>query len=174
MARGPRYFVPFRRRRDGKTDYYARTRLVVSEHPRMVVRRTGRHVIAQLVVAGMDGDRTLVAASSAELRGRGYTGSLSNTPAAYLTGMLCGVRAVRGGYDCAVLDIGLHRATVGARVFAALRGAVEAGLDIAHDEAILPDAARLLGEHIAAYSAEKAGIVENVKQVAEAIRKEIE
>ncbi len=174
MARGPRYFVPFRRRRDGKTDYYARTHLVVSEYPRMVVRRTNRYVIVQLVVAEMDGDRTLVAANSGELREFGYTGGLSNTPAAYLTGMLCGVRAVKGGYDCAVLDIGLQRATVGARVFAALRGAVEAGLDIAHNEAILPDTTRLQGEHIAAYDPEKAGIVESVKQVAEAIRKEIE
>ena len=49
MATGSRYFVPFRRRREGKTDYYQRTRLVVSDVPRMVVRKTNRHIIVQLV-----------------------------------------------------------------------------------------------------------------------------
>ena len=47
MATGARYFVPFRRRREGKTDYYKRTALVVADAPRMVVRRTNRHVIIQ-------------------------------------------------------------------------------------------------------------------------------
>ena len=93
MATGSRYFVPFRRRREGKTDYYKRTSLVVADAPRMVVRRTNRHIIIQLVTAEMDGDRTLVAANSAELEQYGYKGSMSNTPAAYLTGMLFAAKA---------------------------------------------------------------------------------
>ena len=68
MATGSRYFVPFRRRREGKTNYYQRTRLVVADAPRMVVRKTNRHIIIQLVASEMDGDRTLVAANSSELR----------------------------------------------------------------------------------------------------------
>jgi len=67
MATGPRYFVPFRRRKEGKTDYYKRMKLVVAESPRMVVRKSNRHIIIQLVKAEMDGDRTLVTANSAEL-----------------------------------------------------------------------------------------------------------
>ncbi|HPX72961.1 MAG TPA: hypothetical protein PKW51_03560, partial [Methanoregulaceae archaeon] len=67
MATGPRYFVPFRRRKEGKTDYYKRAKLVVSDRPRMVVRKTNRQILIQLVTAEMDGDRTLVSASSAEL-----------------------------------------------------------------------------------------------------------
>ena len=51
MATGPRYFVPFRRRREGKTDYYQRTRLIVADVPRMVVRKTNRHIIVQLVTS---------------------------------------------------------------------------------------------------------------------------
>ncbi len=99
MATGSRYFVPFRRRREGKTDYYQRTRLVVSDVPRMVVRKTNRHIIVQLVTAEMDGDRTLVAANSAELEKYGYKGSTSNTPAAYLTGMLFAVKAKKASHD---------------------------------------------------------------------------
>jgi large subunit ribosomal protein L18 len=175
MAEGPRYFVPFRRRREGRTDYYKRTHLVVADRPRMVVRRTNRYIIVQLVEAGMEGDRTLVAANSKELAQYGFLGSASSTPAAYLTGMLFGVRALNTDHTGAVLDIGLHRATSGARVFATLRGAVEAGLDIPHGEAILPGDDRVKGAHIANYAPDRAtGLVQNVEKTADAIMKELE
>jgi large subunit ribosomal protein L18 len=173
MATGSRYFVPFRRRREGKTDYYQRTRLVVSDEPRMVVRKTNRHIIVQLVTAEMDGDRTLVAANSAELEKYGYKGSTSSTPAAYLTGMLFAVKAKKAQQESAILDIGLNRATPGARVFAALKGAVEAGLAIPHGEEILPSDERAKGAHIAAYNKNAGDIVKNVEQVADAIKKEM-
>jgi large subunit ribosomal protein L18 len=173
MATGSRYFVPFRRRREGKTDYYQRTRLVVADVPRMVVRKTNRHIIVQLVTAEMDGDRTLVAANSKELEQYGYKGSTSNTPAAYLTGMLFAVKAKKAQQESAVLDIGLNRATPGARVFAALKGAVDAGLDIPYGEEILPSEDRLKGEHIAAYNKNAGDIVKIVEQVAAAIKKEM-
>ncbi|MDD5143221.1 50S ribosomal protein L18 [Methanoregula sp.] len=173
MATGSRYFVPFRRRREGKTDYYQRTRLVVADVPRMVVRKTNRHIIVQLVTAEMDGDRTLVAANSKELEQYGYKGSTSNTPAAYLTGMLFAVKAKKAQQDSAILDIGLNRATPGARVFAALKGAVDAGLDIPYGEDILPSEDRLKGAHIAAYNKNAGDIVAIVEQVAAAIKKEM-
>jgi len=121
----------------------------------------------------MDGDRTLVAANSAELETYGYTGSTSNTPAAYLTGMLFAVKAKKADYGRAILDIGLNRATPGARVFAALKGAVEAGLDVPHGEKILPSDERAKGAHIAAYNKKASEIVTNVEQVADAIKKEL-
>jgi large subunit ribosomal protein L18 len=173
MATGARYFVPFRRRREGKTDYYQRTRLVVSDVPRMVVRKTNRHIIIQLVTAEMEGDKTLVAANSAELEKYGYKGSTSNTPAAYLTGMLFAAKAKKAQYDSAILDIGLNRATPGARVFAALKGAVEAGLEIPHGEEILPSDERVKGAHIAAYNKNAGDVVGVVEQVAAAIKKEL-
>jgi len=173
MATGSRYFVPFRRRHEGKTDYYQRTRLVVADAPRMVVRRTNRYIIIQLVTAEMDGDRTLVAANSKELESYGYKGSMSNTPAAYLTGMLFAAKAKKAQHDRAILDIGLSRATPGARVFAALKGAVEAGLDVPHGEEILPSDERIKGAHIAAYNKNAGNIVQMVEQVAGAIKKEL-
>jgi large subunit ribosomal protein L18 len=175
MATGPRYFVPFRRRREGKTDYYTRSKMVVADSPRMVVRKTNRHIIIQLVMAEMDGDRTLIAANSSELVKYGYKGSTSSTPAAYLTGMLFAVKALNADQESAVLDIGLNRATHGARVFAALKGAVEAGLDVPHGEEILPDDARAKGAHIAAHAPDRAkDLVASVEQVVDAIMKELE
>ena len=175
MASGPRYFVPFRRRHEGKTDYYSRMRLLLSENPRMVVRKTNRHIIIQLVEATLEGDRTLVAAYSNELEGFGFTGGIKNTPAAYLTGMLFAVRAQNAGYTDAILDIGLTRSTPGGKVFGALKGAVDGGLNVPHGESILPDEDRLKGAHIAAYAPERAAdLVMNVVQAAEAIMKELE
>jgi large subunit ribosomal protein L18 len=139
----------------------------------MVVRKTNRHIIIQLVTAEMDGDRTLVAANSAELETYGYKGSTSSTPAAYLTGMLFAVKAKKADHGRAILDIGLNRATPGARVFAALKGAVEAGLEVPHGEKILPSDERAKGAHIAAYNKNAGDIVANVEQVADAIKKEL-
>ncbi|WP_332450314.1 50S ribosomal protein L18 [Methanoculleus sp.] len=174
MATGPRYFVPFRRRHEGKTDYYKRMSLLSSGSPRMVVRKTNRQIIVQLVVPEIEGDRTLVAAYSAELTDYGYEGSTSSTPAAYLTGMLFAVKALNAGYEEGILDIGLARAKPGARVFAALKGAVDGGLDVPYGESILPDEERLKGAHIAGYAPEKAGnLVANVEAVAQAIKKEL-
>ena len=96
MATGPRYFVPFRRRREGKTDYYKRSSLVVAEQPRMVVRKTNRHIIVQWSRQSLQVTVTLSAAHSGELAQYGYTGSASNTCAAFLTGY-----ALRGqGIEC--------------------------------------------------------------------------
>jgi large subunit ribosomal protein L18 len=139
----------------------------------MVVRKTNRHIIIQLVTAEMDGDRTLVAANSAELESYGFKGSTSSTPAAYLTGMLFAVKAKKAEHGRAILDIGLNRATPGARVFAALKGAVEAGLEVPHGEKILPSDERAKGAHIAAYNKNAGDIVANVEQVADAIKKEL-
>ena len=80
MATGPRYLVAFRRRREGRTDYYQRTKLVVADAPRMVVRRSNRHIIVQLVIAEMDGDKTLVSANSAELEKYGTPGQQQIRP----------------------------------------------------------------------------------------------
>lgn len=174
MATNGRYFVQFRRRREGKTDYYQRQRLIVSGKNRMVIRKTNRHIIIQLVSATMEGDYTLVHVNSRELRDLGYTGYLGNTPAAYLAGMLFAVRAMNAGYTEAIADIGLQVASTGARVFAAVKGAVEAGFEIPVGESILPDDDRCNGKVIAEYDERFSDLAENVEAVKDAIMKELE
>ncbi len=151
MAKGARYKVPLRRRREGKTNYKKRLKLLLSRKPRLVVRITNKRVIAQIVEYGSEGDITVAYADSKELEKFGWKGDLNNTPAAYLTGLLIGKKALQKGVREAVLDIGLKTPSKGARVFATLKGAVDAGLAIPHSEEILPDEARIRGEHIASY-----------------------
>ncbi len=151
MAKGPRYKVPYRRRREGKTNYRKRLKLLLSRKPRLVVRITNRRVIAQIIEYHPDGDRVLVGVDSSMLTKYGWKGDLNNTPAAYLTGLLVGKKALEKGIKEAILDIGLHTPTKGGRVFAVLKGAVDAGMEIPHSPEILPDESRIRGEHIAQY-----------------------
>lgn len=152
MARSGRYKVPFRRRREGVTNYYKRRRLILSGKPRLVVRKTNRYIIAQIVKAEPQGDVTLVAAHSGELRKYGWKGGTKNTPAAYLIGLLIGFKALKSGITEAILDIGLHSSTPGARVFAVAKGAIDAGLKIPMGEEIPPSDERIRGVHIANYA----------------------
>ncbi len=151
MARGPRYKVPLRRRREGKTNYRKRLKLLMSKKPRLVVRITNRLVIAQIVKYSPDGDVVLVGVDSKRLRDYGWKGDLNNTPAAYLTGLLIAKEGLKRGIEEAVLDIGLHSPVRGSRVFAVLKGAVDGGLNVPHSDEVLPDESRIRGEHIAAY-----------------------
>jgi large subunit ribosomal protein L18 len=149
---GPRYRVQFRRKREDRTDYRHRLRLVRSGKPRFVVRVSLNHVLAQVVRATTSGDLTLATAYSKELEGLGWKGGNSNIPAAYLVGLLCGNRAKKAGIVECVLDINMYSPTPQAKVFAALKGALDAGLQIPHGEDILPSEGRLKGEHIAQYA----------------------
>jgi len=153
MARGPRYKVPRRRRREGKTNYYKRYRMILSGHPRFVVRKTNKYIWVQVIVAKPQGDHVVAAAHSRELVKRyGWLGGTKNTPAAYLTGMLAALRALRSNIEYAIPDIGLHRATRGARVFAAIKAANDVGLKVPMSEEVAPSIERIRGEHIANWS----------------------
>lgn len=152
MARSGRYKVPFRRRREGVTNYYKRRKLLLSGKPRLVVRISNRHVIAQVIRAEPIGDVTVASAHSKELEEFGWKGGTKNTPAAYLVGMLAAFRALRKGVKEAVLDIGLKRAIRGARVFAAAKGAIDAGLHVPMGDGVAPPEERIRGVHIAEYA----------------------
>lgn len=152
MAKGSRYRMPLKRRREGKTNYYKRRKMIISGKPRLVVRILSRGVVAQVIEAKPRGDVTLVSAVSKELSRYGWKAGGKNLPAAYLVGMLAALKAKKKGIEEAILDIGLHAPTRGARVFAAAKGAVDAGLHVPLGESVIPDEERIRGEHIAAYA----------------------
>lgn len=148
-ASGPTYKVGFRRRRECVTDYRKRLALLKSGQPRLIVRKSNRLVIVQLV-KWEDGDHTVASASSNELKKFGWP-PRANLPTAYLTALLCGLRAKKAGVSAAVLDTGLARPTKGSFIFAALKGAIDAGLDVPHGEELF-DEARISGAHIASFA----------------------
>jgi len=193
-----RYQVKFRRRREGKTDYYARKRLVIQDKNkynspkyRMIVRFSNTDVTCQIAYARLEGDIVVSAAYSHELPRYGVKVGLTNYAAAYCTGLLLARRVLKKfsldtvyegnteingemynveddddgpGAFRACLDVGLARTSTGAKVFAALKGAVDGGLDIPHSEKRFPgyDAEskslnaevhrdHIFGKHVASY-----------------------
>jgi len=127
---------------------------------RFVVRFTNKRVICQIVYATIAGDVTVCQADSLELDRYGLKAGYTNYPATYATGLLCARRMLTKynlaetyegktedlGEDYHVeaegdarpfkcfLDTGLVRTSTGARVFAAMKGASDGGLDIPHNE----------------------------------------
>jgi large subunit ribosomal protein L5e len=176
-----RYQTAYRRRREGKTDYYARQRLVVqaknkynTPRYRLVVRSSNKYILCQIVYSEIDCDKVITQASSKELKRYGMPVGLKNYAAAYATGLLCARRCLtklglaelyegtespdgevvstefngrthfvdevdeeKRPFRC-VLDIGLVATTIGNRVFGALKGASDGGLDIPHNEKNFP------------------------------------
>lgn len=154
MAKGPGYRVPYRRRREFKTDYRKRRILATSSHPRFVVRITNKNIIIQLITSEIEGDRTIIQVHSKELVEKfNWRGDPNNTSAAYLLGLMAGLKAIRLGIEASIPDIGLRTPSKGSRVFAALKGARDAGLKVPLDEEMAPGEDRILGRHVAAYGA---------------------
>jgi large subunit ribosomal protein L18 len=152
LANGPRYAVPYRRRREGRTDYKLRRALVRSGKARAVVRLTNKYVIVQVSEAEAKGDVIKASASSRELSKLGWKGGGGNLPAAYLTGVLAARRAVARGVKEAVLDIGLRGPTKGSKIFAVLKGLADSGLIVPHSDGPIPPMERINGSHIAGYA----------------------
>lgn len=144
--------MPFRRRREGRTNYHVRYKLILSKKPRVVVRKSNASTTLQLVIAEQKGDKTLLTVNSRELTNFGFTASLGNLPAAYLTGLIFGKKMLALGIDEGIADIGLHASTKGNRIYAAIKGVVDAGVNVPHGSEILPDDGRIRGEHIKKYT----------------------
>ena len=131
--------VQFKRRLRTRTDYEARKDLLSGEVPRLVIRKTNRYMMAQIVNSKNGQDMVVSTTTSRELPAYGFpeTFSMKNLAAAYLTGFLAASKSKKS-VKKAVLDIGMLKSTKGNRLYAALRGAVDAGLDIPHSKEILP------------------------------------
>jgi large subunit ribosomal protein L18 len=139
--------VKFKRRLQCKTNYRRRLGLLKSGKVRLVIRKSLSNISVQFVNFKPEGDETLASAVSAELKKFGWTRS-GNLPAAYLTGLLAGKKAKKNNVTEAVLDLGIQNSTKGSRIYAALKGAVDAGINIPHSNDILPSDDRIKGKHI--------------------------
>ena len=142
------FVIQHRRRRQKKTNYKKRLALIKSGETRLVIRRSLSGMTIQFVDYVPDGDKTAVTAVSQELKKLGWNYSLKNVPASYLLGLLAGKKAKQNNINNAVVDTGLQTLTKGSRIYAALKGVVDAGLNIPHSPEIFPSDERLQGKHI--------------------------
>jgi large subunit ribosomal protein L18 len=169
MATKATYSVRFRRKRQQKTDYKRRLALLKSGATRFVVRPSNKHTLTQLIQYHEDGDKVIATAKSQELVKMGWGHSMSNTPAAYLTGLLCGARGKAKGVDSAILDSGLYPQIRGCRMYAALKGLIDSGIESKVSDVIFPAEDRLRGKVIASYVEKSKGIEADFEKVRDAI-----
>jgi len=141
---------------------------------RFVVRITNKDVICQIFSSDLTHDVCLASAYAHELKRFGLSLGLTNYAAAYCTGLLLARRVnvkysldkeyegnttvdgadynVEAGPDRApfkaLLDVGLTRTTTGARVFGALKGACDGGIDVPHKDRRFPGSKREDGKWV--------------------------
>ncbi|MGM5482894.1 MAG: 50S ribosomal protein L18 [Nanobdellota archaeon] len=148
MARKSIKAVEFRRKREGKTDYKQRLTYLKSQKQRLVIRLASNHIICQIVEFHPDGDLTKVFFNSKKLKDYGWNYSAKNIPAAYLTGLVVGKLAETKKITDVIADLGMQEKIHGCKLYAVIKGAAEAGLQVAHSEDCFPSENRLKGQHI--------------------------
>jgi len=154
--------MPFRRRREGKTNYRKRLALLKSGKIRLVIRKSNRRILVQFVQFKEDGDHTILSLDSSMLKKNYNYPAKRNTPTAYLLGLLAGKKALEKGIKEAIADI-CDVPTKGAIVFAVVKGVVDAGVEVPFSaEKVVVDE-RLLGAHLG----------DDVKKMTEEVRNKI-
>ena len=159
----PKYKIKFRRRREGKTNYKKRLKLLLSGKPRLVFRRSNKYIIGQIIEYKPEGDVTLVEVNSKKLKNYGWSFSFKNLPAAYLTGLMVGKNAVKKGIEEAILDSGLYVSIKGNKIYSFVKGVIDGGLKVPVDESVFPSEERIYGKHI------NAEVEKSVKEIKEKI-----
>jgi large subunit ribosomal protein L18 len=140
------YSQILRRLRQEKTNYRKRRHLLMGRRDYITVQISNENTLVQIHKPEMQGDKVLASAHSRYLLGKGWKGSRKNIPAAYLTGYLAGKKALDKGVKAAVLYSGTRRYTQ--RMAAALKGVIDAGLEVPADSETFPKEERITGKHL--------------------------
>lgn len=138
--------VYFRRKREGRTDYLKRLALLKSRLPRLVVRKTNKHIILQVVEYQPDGDKVLCTVSTQHLLKEGWSAPTGNSAAAYLAGLMLAKKCKMDKE--VIVDLGLHTHKAGSCIYAAVRGARDGGMNVRASDEVLAGDERLTGEHL--------------------------
>lgn len=141
-----------RRRLENKTDYGKRLKLLKGNSPRIVFRKTDRYVIAQYVTSKEAQDKVIIGLNSRALMKFGWPedaeGSLKSISASYLTGYLMGKRIINQKLQAPIVDFGMHISVHKTRMYAFVKGLIDAGIKINAKEETFPDETRIKGEHM--------------------------
>jgi len=140
--------IQYHRKLLGKTNYKKRLTFLLSKKERLVIRKTNKYLIVQVVKYESNGDKVLASVNSRELTKLGWKGSCKNISASYLTGFLLGKKALAAKIKEAIVDLGLQTPAKGSRLYGVLKGVIDAGLNVPVSEEVFPDENRIKGVHI--------------------------
>jgi large subunit ribosomal protein L18 len=141
-----------RRRREGKTDYLKRLKMLKSGKPRAVMRRTNKYIISQYITSKEAKDKIVLTTSSKRLLTLGWpkesAGGLKSISAAYLTGYLLGKQITKEKLEVPIVDLGMQRVLYGTRIYGFIKGMIDAGIKIQCKEEAFPSEERINGSHM--------------------------
>jgi large subunit ribosomal protein L18 len=141
-----------RRRKEYKTDYLKRIKLLKSGSPRVVFKKTNKYIIAQYVKSKEAQDKVEVGITSKILIKYGwqkeFEGSLKSIPASYLTGLLIGKKILEKKLEKPIIDFGMIRVLHKNRAFAFLKGLKDSGIKVECKEEFFPNEDRIKGKHL--------------------------
>ena len=140
--------MKYRRRREGRTNYKKRLKYLLSKKPRLVVRKGNNQIVCQVIEYGENGDKVIASANSHELKKYGWLGHPGNVPSAYLTGLLCGRRALEKKVKEVILDANF----ISEAILAAAKGFLDSGCKIPFNAELKER--RIQGFHIQDYAKE--------------------
>ena len=140
------YSKILRRLREEKTNYKKRGTMLMGKSDFITVNITNENTQVQILTPGMTGDKVVASAHSRYLLQKGWKGSRKSVSAAYLTGYLAGKKAIGKGAKGAIMYTGTRRFTQ--RMAAALKGIIDAGLEVPADPETFPADERINGEHL--------------------------
>lgn len=138
----------YRRKRIGKTDYKRRLKYLKSNTTRLVLRKSLKNILAQLVEYSPKGDKVLASSHSKELVKKFKWDSKRNTPTAYLLGLLIGKKAQQKNIKKVILDAGIKKPVKGSLIYGFLKGVVDSKLNTPHSKEVFPSEERIAGKHI--------------------------
>jgi len=141
-----------RRKREYKTDYLKRIKLLKSHSPRVVFRKTNRYLIAQYVTSEEAKDKVELGLTSKELLKFGwpkeFSGSLKSISAAYLLGLLMSKKIKENKLQKPIVDFGMIRMIPRTKTYGFLKGLKDGEINISCKKELFPGENRIKGEHL--------------------------
>ena len=141
-----------RRRKEHKTDYLKRIKLLKSGSPRVVFKKTNKYIMAQYVKSKEAQDKVEMGISSKILIKYGwpkeFEGSLKSIPASYFTGLLIGKKILERKLEKPIVDFGMIRVLHKNKTFAFLKGLKDSGVRVECKEEFFPNEDRIKGKHL--------------------------
>lgn len=138
-----------RRRIEQKTNYTKRLKLLEGNSPRLVIRKTNKYIIMQIIQSIHAQDKVIYSVNTKELLKHNWPkdkeGSLKSLTACYLGGILLAKKA-KELKSRVVLDTGLVPSTKGSRIYACVKGYSDGEGEINYDSEIVPTMEMITGD----------------------------
>ena len=148
MAKNTVYTVKYRRKREVRTNYKKRLALLKSRMPRLIIRKSNNALTLQVAEYHPDGDKILFSFVSTNLEKFNWKFSKKSLPASYLSGLALGKMIKQHKIENLVVDLGLQVPHQKSKLYAAIKGIIDAGVNLNVDEKVFPSEERLNGTHI--------------------------